>query len=512
MDLIEKYAETLYNKIRNRFSQIAMIDGKNNNTNSEKEARVFNFAFLKGNDDTMVTLSLLEPERLKIYFDRNMVQNFSEYDKNQWYDLLEELRRYTVTRPLKYDVRDLDKPGLSRRDIQSMIQSSKEKVDESRFSRLHGSRRTSYQMLERHKIKVLHGKIINDDIHGSRSRNIKALFIENNLGERIKFPFVNLSGVRAMARHLEEGGHWGDQMGNHILEITNNLCTIKNFVREVKRHKLVGESMLPVLQQLREKQLEYKRNLYLLSGSKGYHSYQQNLTETYIEPVESLAGHFSNINPSIEKYLPSIEKILGEKQIEGLTDVLVAECVDWINGRSVLTEAAMQVTPILLRELGIIDPEREVAKIHYEELEKYKSLAAMNKLRPVVKGTEKGFSIDVENRKKLVWLLANNADSRPIQVTVQAPRAVDMQKLLDRRSGALAAGQPSVDGDSEYGMLNTTLPTEPEQEQEPRPPADVLGNFGRGFASGYRAVARPGEIAQHPIDYIKYKLKSLKYR
>ena len=330
MDLINKYSQTLFNKIRNRFSNISMIDDKGASTLSDREARIFNMLFIKQDPETMVTLSIMEPAELKIYFNRNMIKKFNEYNKQQWFEFLGELRRFTVNRQLGYDLLDLEKSGLSKRDITAMIKSNKDKVTESRFSRLSGSRRTSYQVLERHKIKVLHGKVINDDIHGSRSRNIKALFIENNLGECYKFPFVNLNGVRAMARHMEEGGNWSDQLGHHIIEMTNNLCTIKSFVREVRKQKMVNENMLPVLQQLREKQLSYKRDLYLLSGSKGYHSYKQNLSETYVEPVSSIASHFTSINPAIEQYLPSIEKILGEKQSNSILDEVVAEQVNWI--------------------------------------------------------------------------------------------------------------------------------------------------------------------------------------
>ena len=329
MDLIDKHSQKLYDKIRNRFSNIVMIDENGDPTLDSTAARVFNMYYLKEKPETMISLSIMNPKSLELWYDRGMVKKFDNKTKDQWFEFVNEMRGFVVLRPtMTYDIIDTNRPGLGKKDIAAMIQSRQ--VSEGRFSKLHGSKRNSYQLLEKVKIKVRHSRVVNDDIHGSRSRNIKALFLETQLGERFNFPFISLEGVRAMGRHLEEGGSWNDRLAQHILETTSNLMTIKNFVREVRRQKMANESLLPLLEQLRDKKDHYKRNLYLMSGSKGYHSYKENLSETYVTPVESIGGHFSSINPAIAQYLPSIERILGENESGTLIEQSLSEHVAWV--------------------------------------------------------------------------------------------------------------------------------------------------------------------------------------
>lgn len=326
----------LFQKIRNRFDKISMIDENGQPTLLPGSAKIFNFLFLSDNPDTMVTVSHLDPQELKIYFNRNMIKDFDEATKDRWFDLLSIFRRFTITSPdMSYDLIDMDTPKLTVTDIKSMIQDKKQKDEtlaESKFSPWEGTKRSSTQRLENVRIKVRHSDVIKDDVHGARSRNISALFIENNQGERLRFPFVNLAGVRAMARHLEEGGDWNDRLGQHILETTHNLYVIKKFVSEAKKQKILTTKSLPLIKQLKEKQTEYRRNLKLMNGSRGYYSYVSDLTETYYEPVESIASYLSALPESVQGLVPLVEKILSERSVETMVDNSLQEYISEIAG------------------------------------------------------------------------------------------------------------------------------------------------------------------------------------
>lgn len=342
---ISTISSELFKKIANRYNNISMLDKDGKATIDEREAVIFNMMFLPGRKDTLVTINLLNLPDLELTYDRSMVDNFDDHERSDWFNFVShDLRRFTVQAGINLNIIDLDKHGLSTKDIQAMIEKAKKNQDnsekdlkESRFSRMQGTKRSSVQVLEKHRIKVRHTDIINDDVRGARSRRIKALYIENNQHERRRFPFLSLEGVRAMARHLEEGGDWNDRLGQHILETTNKSVTIRKFIREVRRQQH-EQQVMKIIEQLRERQKHYRRSLILISGAKGYHSYKQNIEECYVEPVSPIEGYFSNMGTNVVAFLPQIERILGEKIVATLEQEVLKEYVNWVNG-SVLLEA-----------------------------------------------------------------------------------------------------------------------------------------------------------------------------
>jgi len=450
MSNTDTFSNELYKKIRNRFSSIEMVDDKDKITLDSKSARIFNMPYVSEDPTTIVTLSLMKPSALQIWFDRNMVKNFDDETKTGWFEFLQSLRKFTVTRSLSFDLLDIDRPGLTTKDIKSLItthKATKADIQESKFTPMFGSKRSSYQKLEHVKIKVRHGKVINDDIHGARSRNIKALYIENNQNERFKFPFVNLAGVRAMARHMEEGGNWNDHIGQHIISLTENLVNIKNFARAVRKDKLMAENTLPLFQKLRECQINYRRKLHLMSGSHGYHSYKQNLAETYVEPVESVINYFPNITPAVEACIPSIERILGERQVESMLDEAVAATIMGLveakhkTVRKTAGQLREKLNNEILKDLGISN-----VKELYSEKRKQESLFfdtwkdeydSKNFTEPklyVDPVTEKYWAPEKE-KLKLLWLLYNglvNIGDMMLFTTATSPDTTTKLTPLDK--------------------------------------------------------------------------------
>ena len=66
--------------------------------------------------------------------------------------------------------------------------------------------RISYQKIGEARIVIKHTEGVNQESAAGRTRSIGKIYIESAEGERFIYPFKHLSGARAMARHVAEGG------------------------------------------------------------------------------------------------------------------------------------------------------------------------------------------------------------------------------------------------------------------------------------------------------------------
>lgn len=183
-------------------------------------------------------------------------------------------KRYDPTedqRSTKYDEVKGGRPGLNKPNTEESVQ-----VAES-FGTMSGSMKTSYQPLDNVKIIVKHAKAVNEEVRGSRSRNISKIFIQRG-EERFAFPSKNLSGARAMARHIHNGGEMHDSIGESIVKMCKDISTLKEFVRYVRSNDLVNESNQEYVTLAMENIGEIKNTFKKLSGVK-----------TYAKAVESIA-------------------------------------------------------------------------------------------------------------------------------------------------------------------------------------------------------------------------------
>lgn len=108
------------------------------------------------------------------------------------------------------------------------------------FGAMTGSSKTSYQPLENVKIIVKHRKPVNEEVRGSRSRNIHSIYIQRG-GERFRMAENNLRAARAMARHINMGGETFDSVGSAITEMAQEQRKLREFVQYVRRRGLINE-------------------------------------------------------------------------------------------------------------------------------------------------------------------------------------------------------------------------------------------------------------------------------
>lgn len=188
------------------------------------------------------------------------------------------------------------------------------------FSSLKGSIKTSYQTLENARLVIRHSKPINEELHGARSRNIRAIFIESE-GERFRFPVNNLHGARAALRHVVEGGKIDDTVGTHIVESTKKLIKMREFVRYARTNKLINEDTTEVVGLVRENINMIARDLQKLTGVKTYESIKSRIEETTTnvleeDGVDDLVDMFT-VKRFDEKFLdilPDVKQMVNEKE------------------------------------------------------------------------------------------------------------------------------------------------------------------------------------------------------
>ena len=192
----------------------------------------------------------------------------------------------------------------------------KSEVTEASLGKMYGSTKTSYQPLDAVKIVVRHTKPVNEEVRGSRSRQISKIFIQR-ADERFALPHKSLAGARAMARHVHNGGNPFDQVGHSINEMVQNITDLSQFVRYVDRKGLVNEENNEYVQIARESISTMRQNLKQLSGAKSYAKAVDTIdamnTLTLSEDEQDLSSLFTekHVDNTVQSAFPSINRLVN---------------------------------------------------------------------------------------------------------------------------------------------------------------------------------------------------------
>jgi hypothetical protein len=313
---INKIAEGLFEKIRDRFEEVSLGDQNAKATQDPEKARFFNFDYtVDGHNHGNITMSLIDETSLKIYFSKNISDKLDDEHKKDWYTFLRELREFARRNLLSFEPRDITRSTLKHRDVQQQSKtddtySSDDVVSEGK---MYGTKKRSYESFGPVRIKLKHNKAVVDEVHGSRSRNIESVFIENADLERFKLPFNNLTGARAMARHVSAGGIPTDDIGQHITEMVKEMTTLRPFVRGMARRTFEDSLTKDMVESAFEYHGLLKNTLKKLKGKRGYTAFKENFTpsETQQEvDVSDLKDLFvkKTLDERIEQALPLVHK------------------------------------------------------------------------------------------------------------------------------------------------------------------------------------------------------------
>jgi hypothetical protein len=180
-------------------------------------------------------------------------------------------------------------------------------VNES-FSTFYGTIKTSRQKFENATLYIRHKKSVNEEIRGARSRYIHSIFIENNNGERFKFPYRNLLPARAMTVHVSEGGTPYDTKGKFIISLAEEINELKKFKSCKKKDVSVNENISLFINEAHKRILEINKVLKRMNNKKGYGREINEITEqTYDNDL--LEKYDIYLDETFEKAKPYLNKI-----------------------------------------------------------------------------------------------------------------------------------------------------------------------------------------------------------
>ena len=316
---INSVAESLFEKIRSRFEDVSLGDENAKSTQTPEDARFFNFDYeVNGHNHGNITISLIDEQALKVYFSKNITNDLPDEEKQKWYAFLKELRYFAKRNMLTFEPRDITRSSLNIRDIKQVSHDDstydKDEVVDLGESRMYGSKKRSYESYGPVRIKIQHTKEVAEEVRGSRSRNISALFVENDQSERFKLPFTSLIGARAMARHVSAGGIPTDAIGEHITSLVNEMITLRPFVNAMRTRTFEDQETQGMLEAAFDYHRLLKHTLNKMKGKKGYNQFKENFKPSQVKEqdidINNIKDKFVKrvMDERVEQALPLVHK------------------------------------------------------------------------------------------------------------------------------------------------------------------------------------------------------------
>jgi hypothetical protein len=334
MDSQKSIATDLFYKIRSRFTGLKLGESAGAVTINPESAVFFDFDYI--DEDIAlghVSISLAEPTSMKVYFSNGITEQMNIVQKEKWYGFLRELRQFAKRRLLTFDTRDVAKDNLDQRDFAFLSQYNKpQNIGESVMNGngLYGSKTVSYQKLMDTRLIIKHVNALTDDQQpGARSRNIGALFVENQHGERFKYPFIHLAGARAMQRHVANGGVPYDDLGKSIISMSEQIAQLKGFGNYVVRNDLLNSDTNSIYERSADALTGLREQIAKLAKQAYYEQYKESFQapdsfEIPEDVVEDFTEKFTvkNFKEDIKSVFPILYRLMKEESRLGYDDIV----------------------------------------------------------------------------------------------------------------------------------------------------------------------------------------------
>jgi hypothetical protein len=347
------YSEELYEWLKSKFHPVQTLNADGEDSSDFDKVVSFIFEFTDKNKSLEnIKVSVTDDDRK---LNTNTVSKVTvEYDQDlanemtpDFQEFLSDIKEWARARMLGFQVTNIEaEPG-------------KRSVNESKFSQMTGTVKTSVQTLEDVKIIIKHSDIINDDVRGARTRKIHRIYVENAKGERFLMSFTSPRGARAMARHVVNGGNPYDKVGSAISETVAEAIALSKFVRRTRNHQFEDSTAVGMIESAKARLAEVKRVLNGLSGVKGYARYSSGLAEqTEIEFNEQVKDHFvqNRYDEQLDNSLPYVWRAY---QMSNLREF--DEFAQWADG--VVNEEAPEDPKVAsVKQLMGIKPKPEAQK------------------------------------------------------------------------------------------------------------------------------------------------------
>ena len=344
MDATNNIATDLFYKIRSRFTGLKLGESTGAITINPEQARFFDFDYIE-NDKTLghVSISLAEPNSMKVYFSSGITEGLDSDQKDNWYGFLRELRKFAKRRLLAFDTRDIAKDNLDKRDYAFLSQHSTPQSDNDTIikpvgeglmneSNLYGTKTQSFQKLMDTRLIIKHSKKLADDFEqkpGDRSRNISALFVENQDGERFKYPFIHLAGARAMQRHVANGGLPYDTIGESLIKMSEEIAQLKSFTNYCVRNDLMNSDTNNIVERSKSQLDGLRERIAKLSKQAHYENYVTEFQtpeamEVPDDVMEEYKEKFTvrNFKEDLTSVFPVLYRLMKEEETVGYDDIV----------------------------------------------------------------------------------------------------------------------------------------------------------------------------------------------
>ena len=312
-------AKDLFAKIRGRFPSVTIGDEQGKVTNVPEDARYFDFDY-KESEDILGKVSIsLDQDSLSVMYSNDFVANEDQITRNNWYNFLKELRQFSKKRMLNFDTRNITKSNLNKRDYQYLATNRNTGDENMTESKMYGNNKNSFQKIGNAKLSIKHTEEINTENAAARSQKIGKIFIESPEGERFRYPYKHLSGARAMARHVAEGGNPYDDFGKHIVGLSEELAKLKKFNTYMNRSSVMAESLSGYSEVVKERVLEIKKSIQNLQKESFYKETLESFEAPTLEEVPNDVKEnwidqltIKQFNEELADVFPYIYKLVSE--------------------------------------------------------------------------------------------------------------------------------------------------------------------------------------------------------
>ena len=318
MKNLNNIAEDLFNKIRGRFPSVTIGDAEGNVTNVPTDARFFDFDYKESGRSLGKVSITLDEESVSVMYSNDFVANEDQVTQDNWYNFLKELRQFSKKRLMNFDTRNITKSNLNRRDYK-FLATNRSGDGTMNESKMYGTSRVSYQDVGEARVLIKHTESIDQTTPGGRTRNIGSIYIESADGERFKYPYKHLSGARAMARHVAEGGKPYDDFGGHITGLSEELSKLRKFKTYMGRSAVMAESLSEYMDVVKERIATVKKTVESLQKPNYYKETVEGFEVPMMEDVPDDVKEnwideltIKQFNEELADVFPYIYKLVGE--------------------------------------------------------------------------------------------------------------------------------------------------------------------------------------------------------
>lgn len=331
---LNRIAKDLYGKIETRFSDIKIGD-ENAEVLSKKtdipEARFFEFEY-KHNGVPLgtITITLDEDDGLVVQISGSL----AEKKHPGAFKFIRGLRQFAKDRLLNFDVQNIGKDNLDKRDYEFQAKPKEEPMEPIMESKLYGTSKISYQDLGEARLVIKHSQPVNTDLAAGRTMHIEGIYVENAEGERFRYPYKHLNGARALAEHIKHGGNPYDNIGKHICSLSEELAQLRKFKGYVSRNEALSEAMGDITSKVFERIEQVKKEVNMLQRS----SYYEQFAETFEDHEEQMIPEdimsdwidrltIRTFNEELKTAFPYIFRLVDESNIP-VKDISPDEMLD----------------------------------------------------------------------------------------------------------------------------------------------------------------------------------------